>query len=101
MAGAEILPGDCSGSAHQPDRRPRYQREQLRVRHGECSLRRGALRERPDERHHEEPTDVHRDSLDSCRKPEPEERADDVPVGTTEPAWETYDPGTAPQLHHG
>ena len=50
------------------------------VRHRERRLRRGALRQRADEREHEHAADVHRDPLDAGRQAEPEERPDDRPV---------------------
>ena len=45
MVCTEVLTGDGGRRAHQSHRRPGDQRKQLRVRHRERRLRRGALRE--------------------------------------------------------
>ena len=66
---------------------------------GERRLRRGALRQRADERQHEHAADVHRDPLDAGRQAEPEQRADDRPVRPIAvAARERHDPPAAPEL---
>ena len=80
LACAEVLPGDRGRRAHQPDRSPGDQREELRVRDREGRLRRRALRQRTDEREHHDSADVHRDSLNAGRQAEAEKRSDDGPV---------------------
>ena len=81
ISGAEVLAGDRGSRAHQPDRRPRDQREQLGVADRVGRLRRGALLQRSDEAQHQHAGDVHRDPLYAGRKAEAEQRSNDRPVG--------------------
>ena len=73
LAGAEVLTGDRRRRAHQPDRRPRDQREQLGVADGVRGLRLGAVLERPDEPQQQHAGDVHRHALESGRQAELEQ----------------------------
>src|SRR5204863_2094360 len=80
IAGAQVLPCDRCRSAEQARRGPRDQREELRVIDREGSLCGGTVLERSDEPQKEDAADVHRDSLDTGRKSELEQRLDDRPI---------------------
>ena len=74
LAGAEVLAGDRRRGAHQADRRPGDQREELGVADGVGGLRFGAVLQRADEAQQQHAGDVHGDALHAGRQPEPEQR---------------------------
>ncbi len=97
-SGPQVLARHRGGGAHQPDRRPGDEREQLRIRDGVGGLGGGAGRQRADERQQQHAPHVHRDSLDAGRQPEPEQLADDPPVRAPRPAAREADhPPACPQ----
>ena len=99
MPRTQILARHCCCRPHQSDGRPGNEREELGVGHRERALRRCALRERSDERQHQHPADVHRDSLNPGGQPEAEQLLDDGPVRTEPTAARKGDhPTAAPQL---
>ena len=79
---AEVLTGHRGARRHQPDGRPRDEREQLRVADRVRGLRLGALPERADEAQQQEPRDVHGDPLNPGGQAKAEQRPNDSPVGS-------------------
>ena len=75
-------PGDGGGCAHQADRCPGDQREELRIADRVGGLGCGALLERADKPQEQETPDVHRDSLHAGRQAEPKQRSNDGEVRT-------------------
>ena len=99
LAGAQVLARHRGGGAHEADRGPGDEREELGVGDRVRRLRRGALRQRADERQQEHAADVHRDPLNAGRQAEPEQLPDDRPVGPEAvAAREPHHPAAAPEL---
>ncbi len=98
FARSQILTRNRCRRSHQTNRRPRNEREELVVRNCKRPLSRGTLRQRSDERKHEHTADVHRNSLDACRKSKLEDLPDDGPVWSiTAAARNRYHPRAGPQ----
>ena len=97
---AQVLARHGRRRAHQSDRGPRHQGEELGVDHRIGRLGGGALRQGADEPQQEHAADVHRDALDAGGQAESEELPDDLPVGRVGVALgDGDDPAAAPELH--